>query len=121
MQALNGTATLTDSFTALTADGTEQVVTITIDGANDAAVISGDISGTVTEAGGVNNGTPGIPTATGDLNSTDVDNLPDDSWQAVAAGAATYGSYALSATGAWTYTLDNSNADGAGAPRRRRR
>ena len=36
------TATLTDSFTALTADGTAQVVTITITGANDAAVISGD-------------------------------------------------------------------------------
>ena len=108
VQALNGIATLTDSFTALTADGTAQVVTITINGANDAAVISGPATGAVTEAGGVNNGTPGVPTATGDLNSADVDNLPD-SWQAVAAGAATYGTYALSATGVWTYTLDNSN------------
>ena len=42
MQALNGTATLTDTFTALTADGTAQVVTITIAGANDAATITGD-------------------------------------------------------------------------------
>ena len=36
-----------------------------------------------------------------------------DAWQAVAAGAATahgYGSYALSASGVWTYTLDNDNA-----------
>ena len=109
VEALNAGQTLTDSFTVATIDGTEQVVTITIHGTNDAAVISGDITGTVTEAGGVNNATPGIPTATGDLNSADVDNLPNDSWQAVAAGAATYGSYALSATGAWTYTLDNSN------------
>ena len=57
------------------------------------------------------NGTPGTPTATGDLNSADVDN-PGDGWQAVAAGAATtngYGTYALSATGVWTYTLDNSH------------
>ena len=49
------------------------------------------------EAGGVANGTPGTPTATGDLNATDVDN-PADTWQAVAAGAATangYGTYAL--------------------------
>ena len=45
-------------------------------------MISGTAPGNVTEAGGVANGTPGIPTATGDLNSTDVDN-PGDGWQAV--------------------------------------
>ena len=67
--------TLTDTFTATTVDGTaQQVVTITINGADDAAVISGDHHGSVIEAGGVNNGTPGIPTATGDLDATDVDN-----------------------------------------------
>ena len=58
------------------------MVTITINGANDAAVISGDTTGTVIEAGGVANGTPGTPTATGDLNSTDVDN-PNDAWTPV--------------------------------------
>ena len=42
-------------------------------------MISGVASGSVTEAGGVDNGTPGTPTATGDLNSTDVDN-PNDLW-----------------------------------------
>ena len=82
MQALNVGQTLTDTFTATTVDGTSQVVTITIDGANDAAVITGTTTGTVVEAGGVNNGTPGTPTATGDLNSTDVDN-PADAWTAV--------------------------------------
>ena len=76
MQALNVGQTLTDTFTATTVDGTSQVVTITINGANDAAVISGDFTGTVVEAGGVDNGTPGIPTATGDLDATDVDNPP---------------------------------------------
>ena len=45
VQALNGAATLTDSFTALTADGTAQAVTITINGANDAATITGDVAG----------------------------------------------------------------------------
>ena len=45
-------------------DGTAQIVTITINGANDAAVITGTATGTVIEAGGVNNGTPGTPTAT---------------------------------------------------------
>src|SRR5256885_10490476 len=57
-----------------------------------------------------NNGTAGTPTATGDLNSTDVDNTPD-AWIAVSSVApSTYGSYTFSAAGAWTYTLDNSNA-----------
>ena len=112
MQALNVGQTLTDTFTATTIDGTSQVVTITINGANDAPVITGPVTGTVVEAGGINNGTTGTPTATGDLSSADVDN-PADGWQAVAAGAASvsgYGTYALTAAGAWTYTLNNSNA-----------
>ena len=87
VQALNGAATLTDSFTALTADGTSQTVTITIHAQNDAAVITGTATGDVTEAGGVANGTPGTPSATGNLDATDVDNTAD-AWQAVAAGAA---------------------------------
>src|SRR5439155_7600002 len=74
--------------------------------------ITGTSTGSVVEAGGVTNGTPGTPTATGDLLSTDVDNTTD-AFQAVAAGAATanhYGSYGVSSAGVWTYTLDNSNA-----------
>src|SRR4030095_7454742 len=71
VQALNGTATLTDTFTALTADGTAQLVTVTIAAQNDAATITGDAAGDVIEAGGINNGTPGAPTDSGDLNSAD--------------------------------------------------
>ena len=52
VQALNLGQTLTDTFTATTVDGTEQLVTITINGRNDAAVISGVANGSVTEAGG---------------------------------------------------------------------
>ena len=112
VQALNVGQTLTDTFTALTADGTTQVVTITIHGANDTAVISGETTGSVIEAGGVANGTPGTPTATGDLNSTDVDNT-NDAWNVVATPLSTdndLGTYTLTAAGVWTYTLDNSNA-----------
>ena len=112
VQALNVGQTLTDTFTATTVDGTAQLVTITINGANDAAVISGVATGSVIEAGGVNNGTPGTPTATGDLSSTDVDN-PNDAWTAVSSPTASangFGSYTLTAAGVWTYTLDNSNA-----------
>ena len=61
VQALNVGDTLTDTFTATTVDGTSQLVTITINGTNDAAVITGAATGTVVEAGGVDNGTPGTP------------------------------------------------------------
>src|SRR3989442_766149 len=112
VQALNVGGTLTDHITVQTADGTNQVVTITINGTNDAAIISGTTIGSVTEAGGVANGTPGTPTASGTLTDTDVDNAAN-SFQAVAAGTAStdgYGTYAMTAGGTWTYTLDNSNA-----------
>ena len=114
VQGLNFGQTLTDTFTVTTVGDTQQLVTITITGRNDAAVISGNFIGPVVEAGGVDNLTPGTPTATGDLNSTDVDgNNPSDAWIAVGTTASTkgYGTYTLTAAGLWTYTLDNSNAD----------
>src|SRR5947208_5496461 len=101
VQALNVGGTLTDHITVQTIDGTSQVVTITINGTNDAAVISGTTIGAVTEAGGVANGTPGTPTASGTLTDTDVDNAAN-SFQAVAAGTASsdgYGTYARTEEG----------------------
>ena len=100
VQALNDGETLTDTFNVVTEDGTTQLVTITIHGQNDAAVITGDATGAVTDA---------APTDSGDLDAADVDNAAD-AWQAVAAGAATangFGTYQLTAAGVWTYTLDN--------------
>ncbi|TPN94158.1 VCBS domain-containing protein, partial [Mesorhizobium sp. B1-1-5] len=100
------------TFTVTTIDGTQQQVTVTINGANDAAVISGTSSGTVVEAGGVANADAGTPTASGTLTDTDVDNTPN-SFTAVAAGAATdngYGTFEMTAGGVWTYTLDNTKA-----------
>ena len=41
VQALNVGGTLTDTFTVTTVDGTAQMVTVTIQGTNDAAIISG--------------------------------------------------------------------------------
>src|SRR6185295_3014596 len=91
-----------DTFNMATADGTTQLVSITIHAQNDAAAITGDAVGAVTESGVGDSG---------DLNASDPDNAVD-SWQAVAAGAATvngFGTYGLSTSGVWTYTLDNSN------------
>ena len=64
----------------------------------------------MTEAGGVANGTPGMPTATGDLDAADVDNPPLDGGRHADSERHGYGTYTLTAAGAWIYTLDNSNA-----------
>jgi VCBS repeat-containing protein len=85
-----------------------EAIIVNVTAQNDAAAISGTTSGSVTEASGVANGTPGTPQANGNLDADDVDN-PDDSWTA-ASGARTYGSYTLGTDGAWTYTLDDNNA-----------
>ncbi len=112
VQGLNAGQTLTDTFTVTTVDGTAQVITVTINGANDAAVISGTGSGTVVEAGGVNNAIPGTPTASGTLTDTDVDNAAN-SFTAVLTATASdhrFGTFTMTAGGVWTYTLDNANA-----------
>ncbi len=111
VQALNVGDTLTDSFTVTTVDGTPKVVTITINGSNDAAIISGTATGSVIEAGGVANATPGTPTTTGTLTDTDVDNAPN-TFTAVSSptpSAGGYGSFTMTTAGVWTYTLDNDN------------
>jgi len=111
VQALNAGGTLTDTFTVTSVDGTTQVVTITITGSNDAAVISGTTSGAVTEAGGVANALPGTPTATGTLTDTDADNAAN-TFTAISSPTKSdkgYGTLTMTAAGVWTYTLNNAN------------
>ena len=110
VQALNVCDKLTDCFTVTTIDGTPQVVTITINGANDAAVICGATTGSVTEAGAC---TYGTPIATGTLTDTDVDNTPN-TFTAVNCPTASdggYGSFTMTKDGVWTYKLDNANCE----------
>src|SRR5207302_1463568 len=65
---------LTDSFTAVSSDGTKsQLVTVTIFGTNDVPVIGGVSTGTVTEDNGANGVIPGNLTTGGALTITDVD------------------------------------------------
>jgi len=112
VQALNVGQTLTDTFTVTTVGGTPQVVSITIEGSNDAAVISGDTHGVVVEAGGVHNAVQGVPTASGVLTDTDVDN-PANTFTAVSsphAGEHGYGDFTMTADGHWTFALDNGNS-----------
>ena len=112
VQALNVGDTLTDTFTVTTVDGTPKVVTVTIHGANDAAIISGTTTGSVIEAGGVANAVLDTPTATGTLTDTDVDNTPN-TFTAVSsptASAGGYGTFTMTKAGAWTYTLNDANS-----------
>lgn len=108
VQALNVGDTLTDSFTVTSVDGTPQVVTITIRGANDAAIIAGATTGSVTEEG---IDQCGDPTATGKLTADDVDNTPN-AFTAVSCPTESdggYGTFTMTAGGVWTYKLDDSN------------
>ncbi|MES2665388.1 MAG: VCBS domain-containing protein, partial [Pseudomonadota bacterium] len=107
VQALNA-GTVTDLFTVTTSGGTEQVITITITAANDAAVITGTSAGIVTEAGGLNNAVVGTPSASGDLNAADVDNTAD-LWVAVSVSD-DHGTFTMTSAGLWSYTLDNTRA-----------
>ena len=62
------------------------ISTVNVNPVNDAATITGTVTGDVTEAGGINNGTAGTPTATADLGATDLDNT-NDLWNATASRA----------------------------------
>ena len=99
---------VTDSFDVLSADGTATSVQVTINGTNDAPVITSgvvDAEGAVTEAG---NAEPGIATVSGTLTSSDVDAVNTATWSINGDGNGSYGTLAITPEGTWTYTLDNS-------------
>ena len=114
-----------DSFTYKVNDGLVDsntvTVNITVTAVNDAAAITGDSDGDVTEAGGVNNGTAGTATDTGNLDHTDIDvDNDDDVWQVVTTGTATidgYGTYAVTAAGRVDLHPRRHRSDCAGAQR----
>jgi len=79
-------------------DGTASSVTVTINGTNDAAVIS---SANVTLAE-----TDAVLSTGGTLTSTDVDN-PDDTFVAQTNVAGANGTFNLAADGTWTYVANS--------------
>ncbi|WP_281685941.1 retention module-containing protein [Pseudomonas citronellolis] len=88
---------LTDTFTVTSADGTTSSVSVTIDGTNDAAVITGaQVSINETNA----------PISTGgQLTVTDVDSPATFVEQTNVAGQ--YGHFSLAADGTWSYVADS--------------
>ena len=92
----------TDSFTIATSDGSTAAVVITVTGADDQATIGGDLAGSVTE-----DATETM--ATGTVTLSDVDGGSSFTEQTDVDG--TYGTFSLATSGAWTYSLDNSDPD----------
>jgi VCBS repeat-containing protein len=102
-----GGQTYTDSFTVTTADGTPQVVTVSILGTNDAAVITGTSAVNLTE-------TDAILSASGALSATDVDGSAAFNAQSSVAGNHGYGHFSITAAGAWTYSTDTAHNEFVG-------
>jgi VCBS repeat-containing protein len=102
VQALGAGQTLIDSFTVTSQDGSaSQLVSITISGTNDVAVVTGTVIGAVAE--------DGVLSATGTVVVTDAD--AGQAHMLVASNvASTYGHWSVDADGHWSYQLDNANA-----------
>ena len=94
-------STHTDTFSVASADGTLTSVTVNILGTNDAAVLSSDTRN-LTET----NAAADISTS-GTLTASDVDSSAAFVVQAGTAGS--YGTFAINAAGAWTYTASSAH------------
>src|SRR5205823_2628521 len=95
--SLNVGQSVSDSFTVAAADGTTSTVQVTINGTNDAAIVS---SATVALAE-----TNAALTTGGTLTVSDVDNPLTFVPQTNVAG--TNGTFSIAANGAWTYTANS--------------
>src|SRR6218665_1914 len=100
--AFVGGNTYTDSLTVATADGTQQVITVTMTGSNDAAVITGASTAALTESNAAQS-------TGGPLGATDVDGSAAFVAQTGVAGSNGYGSFAIDTAGAWTYTMGSAH------------
>ncbi|WP_199173017.1 VCBS domain-containing protein, partial [Limnohabitans sp. JirII-31] len=104
-----GGQTYTDSFTVATADGTSQVITVTMTGTNDAAVITGTSTAGLTET----NSAASLST-TGSLSASDVDSSAAFVAQSNVAGNNGYGQFSIGTDGAWTYTANSAHNEFVG-------
>ncbi|MFC7414827.1 VCBS domain-containing protein, partial [Larsenimonas suaedae] len=102
VQALGAGDQLTESFTVTTAGGDTETVTITVNGTDDAAEITGVQTGSVTEDTAL--------TTSGVLTATDTD-AGEAGFVAQPGTAGAYGSFAIDESGTWSYTLDNASGN----------
>lgn len=91
---------LQDSFIAVTADGTQKTVTVTLIGTNNWAEIGGDKTGEVIEAADV------VLSTGGKLTVSDIDRGEAAFQPATVVGK--YGELSIKADGTWTYNVESS-------------
>jgi large repetitive protein len=105
IQPLNASDRSNDVFTIFAKDGTEKTIFITINGVDDAAIISGEKVGVVLENGRDNNS--GTPNVLGQLSSSNANN--GKSFKSVEVQSTTYGEFSITSQGLWIYKLNNNN------------
>jgi len=107
-QTLAGGAIATETLTVASIDGTAtQDIVVTINGVNDAATISGDTFGQLTE--------DGVSTVRGSLDVSDID-FKENVFASLADSAllGTYGTFTFNdQTGHWSYTQSKTDAQAA--------
>jgi len=101
IQALPAGNSLIESLIVKSADGTNQRISISIHGSDDAAVIKGAHSGTVKE--------DGASTASGQLQVSDVDQGQNPAFHAETLQGV-FGQLVIDTSGHWSYQLDNAAA-----------
>ncbi|WP_220720857.1 VCBS domain-containing protein [Agarivorans litoreus] len=104
IQGLKTGESVTDTLVVHSIDGTEQKITVTINGSNDLPVISGVSSGNVIEQG---ENITGKANATGTLIATDLDSTDSIQW-AISQPQGQFGNLSIDQQGNWRYQLDNS-------------
>jgi VCBS repeat-containing protein len=106
VQHLDAGAQVTDTFVVTSQDGTaHQTVSVTINGLNDAASISGATSGSVNEDTTL--------TASSTLTVNDVDD--GQAHAAAASGTTANGAWSVDGDGHWSYAVDNAAIQHLGA------
>ena len=100
IQALGDGDSITDTITVTTLDGTGQDITITINGSNDAAEITGINAGSVIEDAAA------LLATSGQLNITDIDAGEEVFTPESQTGS--YGEISIDADGQWSYSADSS-------------
>ncbi|MGF1704288.1 VCBS domain-containing protein, partial [Enterovibrio baiacu] len=103
-QGIPGGETVNESFTLTASDNTQAQITISVEGTDDAAVVTGDLSASVAEGGDAS--------VSGSINISD----PDAAVQPTLENGTVEGEYgSLTLTdGEWTYTVNPDNAQSLG-------
>ncbi|MBD2424109.1 VCBS domain-containing protein [Cyanobium sp. FACHB-13342] len=104
VQSLAAGATRKDSFSVRNGGQSPIQIEITILGTNDAAVITGTSTASLTEGD-----TAAAISTSGSLSATDVDSSAAFVAQTDVAGSNGFGKFSITTAGAWTYTADSAH------------